>query len=197
MRHDRKMGSQGSFATFTRHRGAPGVAALLDDVRAVMVVLVVESLPISILQFLHAMSASLLVVLFPVLGHRLVSLDLSVIIAVHSRVDLLLRVEIAARLFADARLHDVIVWDVPTRSGGIATIGVQHQVFVQLEVVDMNLLLKQLVLLLNNLLRRHDLAIPKFYVSRTLRRFDFDRYLLLWLELIVSIVFDCVAGIDV
>ena len=61
-----------------------------------MIILIIDSdtLPIGILQFIHAMCACLLIMLLPILIYRLVSLDFPIIVAVHSRLDLLLRVEI-------------------------------------------------------------------------------------------------------
>lgn len=106
-------------------------------------VLVIDSLPICILQFIHAMCASLLIILFPILIYWLVSLDFPIIIAVHPRVDILLGVEIAILLFGNARLNNIIIiCSMSTRSGSVATIVFQNQVLVKLKVVNMNLLLK-------------------------------------------------------
>ena len=134
-----------------------------------MMICIVNSLPICILQFIHAVSTSLLIILFPILIYWLSSLDFPVIVAVHSRVDLLLRVEITTLLPVDTWRNNFRILSMSTRSGSIATIVVQNQVFVKLKVVDMNLLLKQFTLLLNYFVRRHNLTISKFYISCTLR----------------------------
>lgn len=135
--------SQGSFAVLTGYGGTSGVSALVHDLGAVMVVVVEGSLFIRILQFIHAMGTSLLIILFPILIHLLVSLEFPVIIAVHSRLDLLLGVEIGRLLLADTWLHDsIIIGAMSTWSGSIAAIMLQNQVCIQLKVVNMNLFLK-------------------------------------------------------
>ena len=198
MWHYRNMGAQWSFAALTWYRGTSGICALLHYIGAIMMICIVNSLPICILQFIHAVSTSLLIILFPILIYWLSSLDFPVIIAVHSWVDLLLRVEITTLLPVDTWRNNFRILSMSTRSGSITTIVVQNQVFVKLKVVDMNLLLKQFTLLLNSFVRRHNLTISKFYISCTLRWFYFifngD---CIWFKLIINSIFNWVTGIDI